>query len=381
MSRRRFLGRSGLALGGMALAPSLLAACSSDDDASAGSATGDLTETGLLTFTNWPLYIDEESVGLFSTESGIEMTYTEEINDNNEYFAKIQPILAAGDPIDADIIAPTFWMVSRLLGLGWLEKLPLDAIPNRSNLTASLQNPTWDPTGEYSLPWQSGLTGIAYNIEATGRELTSMEDLMDPAFAGKIGMLTEMRDTLGCWMLYTGKGLSNATFADASEAFDILEEMTTSGQIRAFTGNDYQDDLVSGNFVANIAWSGDIAQLQIDEPNLRFVVPDSGGTLWSDSMVIPAGASNLASAAEWMNWCYEPENAARIAAWVGYMSPVDGVRDVLAASDDEWEASLADNELMFPSDEMLTRTDSWGPLSEDEEAEFDERFSSIIGAS
>jgi spermidine/putrescine transport system substrate-binding protein len=194
-------------------------------------------------------------------------------------------------------------------------------------------------------------------------------------------MLTDMRDTVGLWMLHTGKSLSNPSFDDAAEAFDIIEKATADGQIRNFTGNDYQDDLISGNFVANVAWSGDIAQLQLDNPSLRFVVPESGSTLWSDTMVIPRRSPHLAEAAAWMNWVYDPVNAARIAAYVGYMSPVDGVRDILAASTDDFEKSLAENELMFPSAETLANTDSWGRLSDEVEAQFDERFSGIVGAS
>jgi spermidine/putrescine transport system substrate-binding protein len=382
LTRRRFLQRAGLALGGVAIAPGILAACGGDDETTTtGSGAGTAGGGGdSLTVANWPLYIDEESVALFREETGIDLTYTEEINDNVTFFARVQPVLNAGDVLDADIITPTFWLTARLLSLGWLDTLPLDEIPNIANLDPSLQNPAWDPTGEYSLPWQSGLAGIAYNIEATGRELRTMEDLLDPEFAGRIGMLTEMRDTVGLWMLHTGKSLENATFDDAAEAFEIIERANADGQIRAFTGNDYQDDLISGNFVANIAWSGDIAQLQLDEPNLRFVVPESGSTLWSDVMSLPKGAVNRSSAAKWMDWCYDPVNAARIASFVGYMSPVVGVRDVLAASDDEFERSLADNELMFPSEETLANTDSWGLLSDEEEAKFDERFAAITGA-
>lgn len=379
--RRRFLGMSGLALGGLALGPAFLAACGGDDD---GGGSGDGGSGGgggnALKFANWPLYIDEETVELFRQETGIDLTYTEEINDNTTYFAKIQPVLAAGDVLDADIIAPTFWMAARLISLGWVDTLPLDQIPNAANLAASVTNPPWDPTGEYSLPWQSGIAGIAYNIDVTGRELTSMEDLLDPEFKGKIGMLTEMRDTVGLWMMHTGKTLENATFEDAAEAFDIIEAAANDGTIRQFTGNDYQDDLVSGNFAACIGWSGDIAQLQLDNPALRFAVPDSGGTLWSDVMLIPKGSPNAANAARWMDYVYDPVNAARIAAYVGYISPVEGVQEVLAASDDEFERSLAENELMFPTEETQARLQSWGSLSDEVEAQFDERFSGIIGA-
>ena len=190
-----------------------------------------------------------------------------------------------------------------------------------------LQNPDFDPDGKYSLPYQSGMTGIAYNIAETGRELTSMADLFDPAFKGRVGMLTEMRDTVGLTMLLTGKDpATQATMDDADEAFDMIEEANSNGQIRAFTGNDYMDDLATGNFVACIGWSGDISQLALDNPDLRFAIPEEGGMRWFDTMVIPAGAENVANAAVWMNYLYDPENAARIEAYVGYNPPVEGVR-------------------------------------------------------
>ncbi len=388
LTRRRFLGRSGLALGGFALAPALLAACGDGDTSAAtptptpgtgacGPSGAAQAADGKLKFANWPLYIDDETVDLFATSSGLDFTYTEEINDNISYFAKIQPELNSGKVIDADVIAPTFWMAARLIDLCWVEPLPLDQIPNAANLVPDLQKPSWDPTGAYSLPWQSGVAGIAYNIAKTGRELKSMDDLLDPAFKGRIGMLTEMRDTVGLWMMYTGKTLANATFDDAAEAFEIIEKAANDGQIRAFTGNDYQDDLIDGNFWANVAWSGDVAQLALDNPDLRFVVPESGSTLWSDVMVIPRNCRHIDEAAQWMNYVYDPVNAARIAAYVGYMPPVQGVRDELRKSDDPAIAALADSDLMFPT--TLSNTQSWGPLSDEQEALFDERFAEIQG--
>ena len=212
MSRRQFLAGTG-ALGALGLSlPALLAACGGGDGGGAQS----------LFFENWPLYIDPTEGDTLGTvdrlikATDIKMTYTEAYNDNNEYFAKIQPLLGAGKKIEPDIIAPTFWLAGRLLALGWLEKLNLDKIPNAANLVPGMQNPTWDPTGEYSLPWQAGMTGIAYNIDVTGRELKSTEDLFDPAFKGKIGMLTEMQDTIGLIMMNLVRSSTVASFDDAS---------------------------------------------------------------------------------------------------------------------------------------------------------------------
>ncbi len=394
LSRRQFLIRSG-ALGAAGLTlPQLLAACGGDDDTSAPVPTsGDTAATGstapaggggnTLFFENWPAYIDPTEDGLigtvdrFTEASGVEMTYTEAFNDNVEYFAKIQPLLGRGEKIDPDLIAPTSWMAGRLINLGWLDKLPLDQVPNKSNLRDDLVNPAWDPTGEYSLPWQTGFAGIAYNLDVTGRELTSVDDLWDPAFKGKIGALTEMRDTIGVILLSQGVDISTLTsFDQAAGAFEKLEQAKADGQIRRFHGNDYFDDLSNGNFAATIGWSGDVAQIQLDNPSVRFLFPPTGATSWADTMVMPKGAVNRDAAAKWMDFVYDPVQAAQLTAWVQYVSPVKGVR----AEVEKIDPDLANNPLIFPDDATLDNTRSFASLSEDVETEFDAAFSKIIGA-
>lgn len=376
IDRRSFLTRSGLMAGGLALGPAFLAACGKSDG-SGSSATGGGGDKELY-FANWPEYIDEETVKLFIAASGVDMKYTTEYNDNNEYFAKIQPNLSQGKAIGPDIIAPTSWMAGRLISLGWVEKLPLDAIPNAKNLDPSLQKPAWDPTGEYSMPWQSGFAGIAYNRKVTGRDLTSMDDLWDAKFKGKIGLLTEMRDTVGLAALSMGVDISKPTFKALEPVFAALKKQVDSGQVRSFTGNDYIDDLSSGNFAACVGWSGDIVQLSRDNPDVAFVIPESGGTLWSDAMVVPKGAKNVAAAAKWMNYVYDPVNAARIAAFVQYVSPVVGVQAELKKMGGD-AAEAASSTLIFPTDEMKKNLHSFGLLSEEDEAKADEAFSKLAG--
>ena len=380
LTRRSMLGRMGVLAGAGLIGPGLLAACGDDDEDTETGGDGGGGESSALWFENWPAYIDEETVDLFTEESGIDFRYTEGFNDNNEYFAKVQSDLAASRSIGPDIIAPTYWMAARLIGLEWVQEIPFDDIPNASNLLPELQNPAWDPDGAFSLPWQSGRTGIAYHIGVTGRELTSMEDLFDPEFQGKIGFLTEMRDTVGLVMLLTGEDPGAATIESAEAAFTRIQEAKDSGQIRQFTGNDYMDDLASGNFAACIGWSGDIGQLALDNPDLRFAIPAEGGMSWSDTMVLPNGAENVANAAAWMNYVYDPVNAARIAAYVGYNSPVAGVKEIFEASEDEFERSLAESPLLFPDEETLSRLNVFASLDEETEAAFDERFASIVGA-
>jgi spermidine/putrescine transport system substrate-binding protein len=374
-SRRELLIRSGVVgAAGLSL-PAILAACGGDDGGGGGADE--------LFVENWPYYIDPTEDGAtgtidrFVATSGVKTTYSEAYNDNLEYFAKIQPLLGTGKTIDPDIIMPTQWMAGRLRKLGWLEKLPVDKVPNAKNLEDAFKNPPSDPTGEFSLPWQAGTAGIAYNIDVTGRELNSVADLFDPAFKGKIGMLTEMRDTIG--LLLLGLGINPSTvssFNDAAPAFEQLEKAKADGQIRAFTGNDYMDDLSLGNFAACVGWSGDILQLQADNPSARFVIPEEGGTLWWDTMVVPKGAKNTAAAAKFMDFVYDPVQAAQITAWVQYMSPVKGVRDELAKIDPE----LAEDPLLFPDDATRARLYAFADLSDDVEAEFEEAFSAITGA-
>jgi spermidine/putrescine transport system substrate-binding protein len=395
LTRRQLLARAGaLGAAGVSL-PAILAACGSDSDsgsssgsagttpATTGSTAGGGGGGGSLFFENWPAYIDPTEDGLTGTvdrfieATGIDMRYTEAYNDNNEYFAKIQPLLGRGEPIDPDIIAPTSWLANRLITLGWLETLPIDQVPNAVNLRADLQNPAWDPTGEYSLPWQTGFAGIAYNSDVTGREITSVDDLFDPEFAGKVGALTEMRDTIGVIAMSLGIDISTlTTFEEAQPAFDKLQEAKDSGQIRRFHGNDYFDDLSNGNLAITIGWSGDVAAIARDNPAVKFVFPESGATSWADTMVIPKGSQNIEAAAQWMNFVYDPVQAAQITTWVGYVSPVAGVREEV----EKLDADLANDPLVFPDEETLANTKGFAPLSEEVEAEYDAAFSAIIGA-
>lgn len=376
MTRRQLLMRAGaLGAAGFSL-PAFLAACGGDDGGGDGGAQR-------LLFENWTEYIDpteDDLVGTvdrFIAASGIQLTYSEAYNSNNEYFAKIQPVLGRGEVIEPDIIAPTGWMAGRLINLGWCEKLPLDQIPNAANLEDSFKNPAWDPTGEYSLPWQAGFAGIAYNIDVTGREIRTIEEMFSPEFAGRLGMNSEMRDTIGLIAMSLGIDIGSlSTFEDAAPAFEFLERAKADGLIRRFHGNDYGDDLTNGNFAATFGWSGDIAQYALENDAVRFVFPESGATSWADTMVIPKGARNQSAAAQWMNFVYDPVEAAQIAAWVQYVSPVKGVREELTKIDPE----LAENPLLFPDEATLARTQSFAYLSDEVEAQYDQAFSRITGA-
>lgn len=373
LSRRQFLTRSGLVAGSLAVAPQVLAGC--------GGSAADVW------FENWPEYIDTgedgsvnapgTTVANFTKETGVSMKYTEVYNDNNEYFAKIQPLLSRGRAIGPNVLAPTFWMAARLINLGWLDPLPLSKIPNSKNLVPDLQNPPSDPSGKFSLPWQAGIAGLAYNVKATGREIMSVEDMWAPDLKGRIAVLTEMRDTIGLIAMSEGVELKDATFRSLQPAFDKLKEEVDNGQIRQFLGNEYVGPLEEGTLAACFAWSGDV--LGMNNPDVRFVVPEAGGTLWFDSMVIPANAPNQDDVAKWMNFVYDPVNAAQITAAVQYISPVAGVQEVLR-SNGGTDAELADNPLLFPDQATLDRLQTFGNLSDDDELSSDALFARISGA-
>jgi spermidine/putrescine transport system substrate-binding protein len=307
-----------------------------------------------------------------------EVTYNKDFNDNDEYFNKIySPVLGKGKRIAADITIPTYWMAARLVGLEWLEELPLGDIPNHKNMIQSYLDQPWDKGAKFNMPWQAGISGIAWNPKLTGGDLTSINDLFDPKLKGKVTFLTEMRDSVGLTMFGQGNDPADATLDTVNKALDKLQEETDNGQILKFTGNEYLRSLENGDVAACVAWSGDIAQLDPDL-GIQFAIPDDGGMQWFDTMTVPKGAANVPAAAEWMNFVYDPENAARITEFVQYISPVEGVQEVLQAKGGD-AAALANNTLIFPDEETLSRVVTFGELSAEDEIEIQKRFNDITG--
>jgi spermidine/putrescine transport system substrate-binding protein len=360
--------RGGAALGGLALAPTLVGST-----AFAQAPTPEVG--GKLSVLNWPLYLDKKSKREFPAETGIDLKYSEALNDNNEFFAKYQEQLSRNQGIGADIVVPTSWLAARMIELGYVQPLPLDQIPNAANLRADFVNPVWDPTGEYTLPWQSGITGLAYNIKETDRELTSAADLFDPKFKGKMGALTDLRATMTMVLLAEGIDPTTVTFRQAQPAFRRLEKAVDSGQLRKFTGNDYQDELVNGDFAVNVSWSGDVAQLTLENEDLRFVIPEEGGELWADVMCWVTPSKRADQVAAWMNYFYDQAHAAQVEESIQYISPVAGIEDELAALD----PAAATNPLIFPPADVSARLKKFKTLDEKEEEKFDRRFAQIAG--
>jgi spermidine/putrescine transport system substrate-binding protein len=335
-----------------------------------------------LNWANWPFYIDEDDDGNFPTleafqeQYGISVNYNVTVDDNNSYFATVRDQLALGQDIGADTVCLTDWMVSRWIQLGYTQELNYDNIPNAANLSEDLRDPEFDPGRRFSLPWQGGFAGIAWNTEQVD-DLRTIDDLWQPSLAGRVGVLSEMRDTIGLIMLNNGVDISGDFTADEfNAALDIFREQVTSGQIRNVRGNAYTEDLVNEDTLAAIAWSGDITLLNFEAgyDKWKFVIPEAGGTLWADNFLIPIGSPRKTNAETLINYYYEPEVAAEVAAWVNYITPVEGAREAMLAIDPE----LADNDLIFPSDETLANTRIFRGLTGQEENEYQAAFQSVL---
>ena len=304
---------------------------------------------GELTISNWPGYIDpgedgeEGTVAEFEKETGVKVKYIEDVNDNEEFFGKMQPQLAQGESGGRSIFVVTDWMAKDMYDLGYLQEINPDDLPTVfENMSASLRDPSFDPGRKFSIPWQSGMTGIWVD-KSKAPEIKSVNDLFDPKYKGKVTMLTEMRDSVALVMKAEGVDPAEASNEDWLAAVDKIDAAADSGQIRRFTGNDYNEDLNAGNVVAAIGWSGDASI--IGNENAEWVMPPEGCVLWSDNMVIPVGAPNTPAALGWMEFVYEPKVAVELAEYITYVSPVEGIKELASPE-------LAKNPLVFPTPEF-----------------------------
>jgi spermidine/putrescine transport system substrate-binding protein len=413
MSRRGFLrkaGRGGIYAGGALSLPAILAACGigpSGSPSGAASASGaQATPTpigggepsGELIFANWELYIDpgedddpqkSPTLAAFKDETGIDTTYTENILDNQSFFATIQPDLEAGNPTGYDIIVMTDWMIGNMIRLGYLERIDVARdVPNfLANAADKYKDPSFDPGNLHSVPWQSGITGIAYNPALVDEEITSMGQLLDPAmiekYSGRIGMFSDTRDCISFGLLYNGVDPKDATTADVEAARDVL--LAQAPHVRDYYGNEYTDPFSNGNLAITMAWSGDVFQLQFDNPDLKFVIPEEGAILWVDNMCIPKGAEHPNDALAMMDYVYRPEVAAQMTEWINYICPVPAAQDIIrqhaaeaeAGEDRDYLEAVAESPLVFPTEDDLTRLHSYKVLDEDEERQWNEFFDEV----
>jgi len=380
LTRDQLLRRGAAGVAFLSL-PSLLAACGGGGGN--GESSGELND--VLNFSNWELYIDtpdtRKAAGLtgpttlqqFTQESGIEVNYYEDVNSNSEYFATVQGRLRQGQGIGRDIIVSTDndRFLGEYLDNDWALKLDKDLIPNISNLIDAQAGPPFDPNREYTLPWFSGMDGIAWNEELTGPITTVTQLLEDPELKGKVGVWNSMGDTLGLVMLENGDDPANVTDETFDRALDVIEKAQDAGQIRQFYGNNYADPLARGDLAASMAWSGDI--LNLGDPKIKWAIPDKGGIIWTDNMLVPLGGS-VPTASTYMNFVYDPKIAAQLALGANYISSVKGVKEEASKLNPE----AASNTLAFPTDDMLAQMHQNDPTMFSN-AEYEKKWLAVQG--
>ena len=380
-SRRRFLGGGAATAAALILGPSFLAACGSGDKSATGSnapaAPPDdgSKASGTLRVSNWPLYMADGFVAAFQTATGLMVDYKEDFNDNEQWFAKNKEPLSRMQDIGADLVVPSQFMAARLIGLGWLNPISETRWSNQKNLRTDLLDAKADPGRKYTAPYMSGMVGIAYNRAATGRDLTKVEDMWDPAFKGKVSLLSDLQDGLGMFMMLQGHSPEDPTPETVQKAVDAIKEQKDKGQIRRFTGNDYADDLAAGNIIVAQAYSGDVVQLQKDNPDLKFIVPETGSSTFVDTMVIPYTTKNQKAAEEWINYIYDRANYAKLIAATKYVPVLSDMTGELTKIDPE----LASNPLINPSPETLAKLKAWAPLTDQQTQEFNKAYAAVTG--
>ena len=385
LSRRRILQAAGL--GSVA---AVAAACGASGDtgsstASAAPSAQDLSDAETtLAWSTWPGYMDtDEKTGgrptldAFEKQTGISVTYTEDVNDNNEFYAKVRTQLEQGQPIDRDLVVLTDWMAALWIESGYAQTLDKSIMPNAGNVIAKLADVSFDPGRQYSLPWQSGFGLFGWNKaklkQLIGTDtLTSVDQLFDPALKGRVTVLSEMRDTMGIIMAWQGNDPSNFTDDEFTQGIDALRAQIDNGQIRSVEGNSYMGDMKSGNVVAVIGWSGDVIQLG---EQFGVALPETGGTLWTDNMLIPALAAHKKNAELVMNYYYEPEVAAKVAAYVQYITPVQGAQEAMAKVD----PALVDNQWIFPTTQTLDKSFVFMTLTPEQDVKYQRQFQKAIG--
>ena len=375
-SRRRFIGGGAATAAAAILGSSFLAACGSDSGSSSSgsSATGE-TSSDTLRISNWPLYMADGFIAAFQTASGLTVDYKEDFNDNEQWFAKVKEPLSRKQDIGADLVVPTEFMAARVKGLNWLNEISDAGVPNRKNLRQDLLDSKVDPGRKFTAPYMTGMVGLAYNRAATGRDIRSIDDLWDPAFKGRVSLFSDVQDGLGMIMLSQGNSPENPSTESITKAVDLVREQKDRGQIRRFTGNDYADDLAAGNIAVAQAYSGDVVQLQADNPDLQFIVPESGGDWFIDTMVIPYTTQNQKGAEAWIDYVYDRANYAKLVAFTQFVPALSDMTDELAKID----PAAAKNPLINPSPEVQANLKSWAALTDEQTQEFNTLYAAVTG--
>jgi spermidine/putrescine transport system substrate-binding protein len=373
--------RRGLIAGtGAVGAAGLLAACGSGGSDSAGGG-----DAGTVRWGNWPLYLDYDentkkypTLEAFSAESGIAAKYFEDYNDNDEFYGKVQAQLKLNEDIGYDLVTPTDWMAARWIRLGYAQKFDLGNIPNKTNILSSLSSPSFDPNRESTLTWQGIMGGFGWNTKTNPKGVRTLDDLFAPQNKGKVVVLSEMRDTIGIILLSQGVDLQTVTEDQFMNAVDFMEGKIADGWIRGVKGNEYAEDLISGDATAVIGWSGDMFILAGDyDGKFDFAIPESGGTISGDNFIIPTpvGAEAKANAEKLINYYYDPAVAAEVAAYVNYVCPVEGAQ----AEMEKIAPELANSSYIFPDAAMSAKLNVFRSLTPAEESSWAEAFQKAQG--
>ncbi|GIG27991.1 polyamine ABC transporter substrate-binding protein [Cellulomonas marina] len=383
LSRRQFL----LGAAGTAGTAALLAACGTGGGTpGAGGTSGGGGGAGdALRWANWTLYLDQDDAGgyptlqAFTEQSGIEVEYSEDVDDNDTFYGKVQGQLANGQDIGYDLVTLTDWMAARWIRMGYAQTLDREAMPNTANILPGLADVDFDPGRTHSLTWQSGFGGLAWDTEKVPGGMATVSDLWNPEYRGRIEVLSEMRDTIGLIMAEQGVDIAGPDWGDAEfgAALEVLREQIANGQIRQVRGNSYAQDLVSGDAVAVIGWSGDVTALNFEnDGRFGFAIPESGGTLWSDNLLVPTPSSRVEDAQTLIDHYYDPVVAAQVAAYVNYITPVQGAQEAMADVD----PSLVEEQLIFPDEATLSQVKVFRTLTPEEEERYNRDFLDVIGA-
>ena len=383
---RAQLTRRSLLVGAGAIAgATTLAACGTGSTESGAEGVVDVSDTEkIVRWANWPLYLDYNedtkeypTLKAFENATGITATYTEDIDDNNTFYGKVQGQLGIGSDIGYDVVTPTDWMAARWIELGYAQKLDAANIPNKSNIRALLNDVSFDPGRNYSLTWQSGFGGFGWNTQKIPKGVRTIEDLFAPANKGRVMVLSELRDTVGIIMQYQGVDPSGDFTEDQyMNAIDFLKGKIADGFIRQVKGNSYSESLVNGDAVAVIGWSGDLFILKSEnDGKFDFAIPESGGMLWSDNMLVPSTSTHKKNAELLMNHYYDPAVAAEVAAYVNYICPVEAAQPELEKIDPD----LASSPYIFPDEATLAKVKVFRSLSADESTKFQTTFDEAVG--
>lgn len=370
--------RRGLIAGtGAVGAAGLLAACGSGGSDSAGGGT--------VRWGNWTYYLDYDAdtkkyptLEAFSAETGIKVKYFEDYTDNDEFYGKVQAQLKLNEDIGYDVVTPTDWMAARWIRLGYAQKFDLDNIPNRVNILDSLASPSFDPNRESTLTWQGIMGGFGWNTKTNPKGVRTLDDLFAPQNKGKVVVLTEMRDTIGIILLSQGVDLQTVTEDQFMNAVDFMAGKIADGWIRNVKGNEYTEDLISGDATAVIGWSGDMFSLARDnDGKFDFAIPESGGTISGDNLIIPTpvDAEAKANAEKLINYYYDPVIAAEVNVKVNYVSPVKGAQ----AEMEKINPELANSLYIFPDESMSKRLNVFRSLTPAEESSWAEAFQKAQG--